>query len=384
MLEEAGDDDAPAEDGPPMSQAAMRDSIDAWIARNVAEDRFSGVVQLVDGDRTVYERAAGIAERRFGTPVTLETRFNIGSITKLFTKIAIARLMSEGKIAPGDKLSKHLPDYPKAVADRVTIGQLLEHRSGLGDIFGPEYDAIEKSNLRDLADFVPLFKDKPLRFEPGTDQYYSNAGYTVLGLVIERLSGMPYHDYIHRVVYEPAGMIASGPTMADQPTPNLATGYTRSPRRRDWSREDEERSGRHHGHDEPADRSWELRANTYRLPGLSGSAGGGYSSAADLDRFARAFRHDRLLPPAYTQWVLGGALPARDAKKKSKPSMESFPAGAAVGLGGGAEGINAVLEMYLDREMTLVVLANMDPPIAEQFARKIRGWMRRAGLVKGG
>jgi hypothetical protein len=132
-----------------------------------------------------------------------------------------------------------------------------------------------------------------------------------------------------------------------------------------------------------------LDAIATRDPGLLGKFGGHAMAAgmtlaaADLDRFARAFRHDRLLPPAYTQWVLGGALPKPGAKR-GKPSIETFPAGAAVGLGGGAEGLNAVLEMYLDRDLTLVVMANMDPPIAEQLARKIRGWMRRAGIPKGG
>jgi len=378
MIEPIEDDDpAAAATGPPITESAMRDSIDAWIDRNVAADLFSGVARVVDGDRTVYERAAGLAERRFDVPNTMETRFNIGSITKLFTKVAIAKLMSEGKIAPGDRLSKHLPGYRKDVADRITIGQLLEHESGLGDIFGPEYDAMEKSNLRELKDFLPLFEDKPLRFEPGSDRYYSNAGYTVLGLVIERLSGMPYHEYIRKVVYEPAGMTASGPGDSDRPIPLLATGYTRAPRQRDWSAMEHDHG---HGADGSADRTWELRANTYHLPGLSSSAGGGYSSATDLERFARAFRHDRLLPPAYTRWVLGGDVPA-PGQKGGKPSMGSFPPGAAIGVGGGAEGLNAVLEMSLDRDLTVVVMANMDPPIAEDLGRKIRGWMRRAGLT---
>jgi len=380
LLEPADEEGEPVETGLPMTEAALRDSIDAWVERNVAADRFAGVIRLVDGDRTVYERVAGLAERRFDVPNTIDTRFNIGSITKLFTKIAIAKLMSEGEIAPEDRLSKHLPDYRRDVADRITIAQLLEHESGLGDIFGPEYDAIDKSHLRELSDFLPLFVEEPLRFEPGTDRYYSNAGYTVLGLVIERLSGMEYHEYVRRVVYEPAGMIASGPTEADRPTPNLATGYTRRPLGRDRG------AAAGHAHDPQdagaaADRTWELRANTHHLAGLSGSAGGGHSNAADLDRFARAFRHDVLLPPPYTLWVLGGEVPKPGARPA--PSLTTFPPGAAVGVAGGAEGLNAVLEIYLDRDLTLVVLANMDPPIAEEAGRKIRGWMRRAGLVRG-
>lgn len=358
--------------GPPISEAALLDSIDALIARNVADDTFSGVVRIVDGERVVYEKAAGLAERRFDVPNTIDTRFNIGSITKMFTHVAIAKLASEGKLAPEDRLSKHLPDYPKAVAERITIAQLLDHSSGLGDIFGPEYDAMNKSRLRTLEDFLPLFRDKPLRFEPGTDQYYSNAGFTVLGLVIERLSGMPYADYIRQVVYEPAGMTDSGPGEVDRPVPGLATGYTRRPRTGGAG------AAAGHGRAEEGQeaRTWELRANTYDLPGLSSSAGGGYSTARDLERFARALRHDRLLPPAYTQWIF-----TRELKTDAvKPSLEAFPPGAGVGLGGGAPGLNAVLEMQLDRDLTLVVMANADPPIAERMGRRITGWMRRAGL----
>jgi CubicO group peptidase (beta-lactamase class C family) len=388
LIDEApGPDDAPVETGPPMTESALRDSLDRWIDRELAADRFAGVVRIVDGERTIYERAAGLAERRFDVPNTFDTKFNIGSITKLFTKIGIAKLMEQGKLAPEDHVSKFLPDYPKPVADQITIQQLLDHTSGLGDIFGPEYDAMEKSGLRSLSDFLPLFENKPLKFEPGKGEFYSNAGYTVLGLVIERVSGMPYHDFIRRTIYEPAGMIASGPGEADAPTPNLATGYTRRARYRADGNEGPGAGGRGRRPGDAARpgtdaRRWELRANTYDLPGLSSSAGGGYSTAGDLIRFAAALRHDRILSPAYTQWVLGGDPPAPGAKVA--PTMQTLPPGAGIGIAGGAPGLNALLVMFFRQDLTTVVLANADPPIAEELGQKLRGWTRRAGLVKDG
>jgi CubicO group peptidase (beta-lactamase class C family) len=378
LLEPLDEDGGPPEaTGPPMTEAALQDSIDALIRRGVQDDVFAGVVRIVDGDRVVYEKAAGLAERRFDVPNAIDTRFNIGSITKLFTHVAIAKLASEGRLQLADRLSKHLTDYPKEVADRITIAQLIDHSSGLGDIFGPEYDAMDRSSLRTLPDFLPLFQNKPLRFEPGTDHYYSNAGYTVLGLVIEKLAGMPYADYVRKIVYEPAGMTDSGPGEADAPVPHLATGYTRRPVG-PGSAAPNAAHGARHANAPPGGRAWELRANTSHLPGISGSAGGGYSSARDLHRFVRALRHDRLVPPAYTQWVLMRELPSEPGA--AKPSIDVFPQGATIGFAGGAPGLNALLSVRLDRDLTLVVLANADPPIAESMGRKIGVWMRRAGV----
>lgn len=386
MFEEAsGEGEAPVPDGPPMTEAALADSIDALVERLNAEDVFSGVACVVAGGREVHRRAIGLAERRFDVPVHFDTKFNVGSISKLWTKIAIARLAAAGKLGLEDRIETHLPEYPEPVASRVTIRQLVDHTSGLGDIFGERYDAIDKSSLRSISDFMRLFENDPLRFEPGTDRYYSNAGYTVLGAIIERVTGMDYDAYMREKVFAPAGMNSTGSLVGDRPIRHLATGYTRRPRPDQRTAEDREARAAHlmadDAHHEAVidDRTWELRENSYQLPGLSSSAGGGYSTAGDLVRFADAFRTDRMLPAAWTQWVLGGDVPADDTE--AGPTLEAYPVGAAVGLGGGAEGISAVLEMYLNPEVTVVVLANMDPPIAERIGRAIRGWVKRAGLI---
>ena len=227
----------------------------------------------------------------------------------------------------------------------MTIRQLVEHRSGLGDIFNRRYTEIPKDRLRTTDDFIALFVGEPLLFEPGTEQRYSNAGYVVLGKVIETLSGMSYQDYVRQRIYGPAGMTSSDSYEADVPTPNLAEGYTR-------------------GEDGV------LRSNVFTRPGRGSSAGGGYSTAEDLLRFARAFTGGKLAGPGWTAWVLGGPAP--------KPG-EPAPAGPlpAIGAAGGAPGMNAVLDLNPGRGLVVVVLANLDPPAAQEVARWARGLLGR-------
>src|SRR5712692_886096 len=154
-----------------------------------AEKNFSGVVLLAENGNQIMLRA-------WGDGIRVDTSFNLGSINKIFTQVAIGQLAAAGKLSLTDTIRKHLPDYPSPVADKITLQQLIEHKSGLGDFFGPEYLAAPPSSLRKLSDFLPLFASKPLEFEPGSSQRYSNAGYIVLGLIIERLSGETYYDYV--------------------------------------------------------------------------------------------------------------------------------------------------------------------------------------------
>ena len=162
--------------------------IAAAVDKAVAEDRFSGVVLLARDGTSIMSRAWGMADPAKGIANRPDTKFNLGSINKFFTHVAIGQLAAAGKLSLNDTIRKHLPDYPSPAADKITIEQLLQHRSGLGDIFGPKFLASHAS-LRKLSDYLPLFVDKPLEFEPGSDQRYSNAGFVVLGLIIEKISG---------------------------------------------------------------------------------------------------------------------------------------------------------------------------------------------------
>lgn len=119
-------------------------------------DEFSGVVLLAKNGKTFFHQAYGLANKDFEVPNRPDTKFNIGSIDKMFTQVAIGQLLQQGKLALDDTIRKHLPDYPNPAADRITIQQLVTNTSGLGDVFGERYDATPKDRLRALSDFLPL------------------------------------------------------------------------------------------------------------------------------------------------------------------------------------------------------------------------------------
>jgi len=222
--------------------------------------------------------------------------------------------------------------------------------SGLGDFFGERYDATPKTKLRTLADFLALFVNEPLLFEPGTSRRYSNAGYIVLGLIIEKASGQAYHDYVRQHVFLPAGMNDTDAYPQDSIVANRAVGYTR---------EGED------GKTQPGPK----RINVYALPARSSSAGGGYSTAPDLLAFDAAMRADKLLSPAWTDWFYS------DKEKAPVTGAAARKHSGAGGFAGGTAGVNAVVETDLDTGYSIVVLSNDDPPSAEAVAKKIRQWL---------
>jgi CubicO group peptidase (beta-lactamase class C family) len=308
--------------------------ISAAVDKAVAEDRFSGVVLLAKDGTPILSRAWGMADPAKGIANRPDTKFNLGSINKFFTHVAIGQLAAAGKLSLNDTIRKHLPDYPSPVADKITIEQLLQHRSGLGDFFGPKFLASHAS-LRKLSDYLPLFVDKPLEFEPGSDQRYSNAGFVVLGLIIEKISGQSYYDYVRDHITRPAGMNDTASYAIDENVPNRAEGQTKR------------------GPEGPLPAR---QTNIYTLPARGSSAGGGYSTAPDLLLFSQALLADKLMPKRWTDWLFTGSLDG--AGKRN------------IGVAGGSPGVNAVLE--IEPPYTLVVLSNFDPPSAEEIAREAR------------
>ena len=138
-----------------------------YLEKLAEVDAFSGSVLVARGDALLYEAAFGLAERASNRPNRTDTLFDIGSITKLMTKVAIGQLARDGKLSPDDTIAAHLHDYPNSeVASSVTIEQLVQHRSGLGDIFNEKYQRTSKASLLTPKDFFPLFVDDPLDFVP--------------------------------------------------------------------------------------------------------------------------------------------------------------------------------------------------------------------------
>ena len=333
LIDEPPDLDAP---DTPLDEEQLSRELDEWLDDLSARDEFSGAVLVAAGDRPVFRRAYGLASKEYATPNRVDTRFNLGSINKFMTRIAIEQLALAGKLSLDDTIGALLPDYPnREAARKVTVRHLLEMTSGIGDFFGEKYEATPKDRIRDLEDYLPLFASAPLEFEPGTSNRYSNGGYVVLGLIIEKASGKDYFEYVRENIYEPAGMTATCHLESDKPVENVASGYTRN-----WD-------DREHP-DEPR------RNNLYMRPCRGSSAGGGYSTVDDLLKLVLALRAGKLGAPGTARMLEGG-----------------------LGIAGGAPGINAAVEVEAGGERTIVVLSNYDPPTAMNAARKARGMLAR-------
>ena len=315
---ESGGPPPPPIDGH-MPAAVLESALDRYFSQLAAEDVFSGVALVAKGDTTVFQKAYGFADRANKVPNTPATRFNIGSINKTFTQLAVRQLVAQGKLALDDTLGRFFPHYAQALSRTATVQQLLNHRGGLADFFGPEFSQTSKDRFRSNADYFALVGSRPPLFAPGTRRQYCNGCYIALGAIVERVSGMPYERYVETHIFEPAGMGSTGYPRTDAIEPDIATGYTR-------------RAGEEEG---------ELRSNVFVHGAAGSAAGGGYSTAGDLLAFVKAVRAGRF-PEA---------------------------ASGAMGIAGGAPGVSAGLES--DDTWTVIVLTNLDPPTGERIATRI-------------
>lgn len=195
--------------GPTGRDAGLANDVDRIVAAYVQRGDFMGTVLVARQGTVVFRKAYGFADTAWRVPNTADTKFNIGSLTKQFTGAAVLQLVAAGKVRLDDPVTRHVPMAPAAWAP-ITIAHLLAHRSGLQGPGGPaDYPrGIDATyTTRELVDLVAA---KPLEFPPGTRFKYSNAGYYVLGHLIEQVSGQSYADYLRTQIFQPLGMGQSG------------------------------------------------------------------------------------------------------------------------------------------------------------------------------
>ncbi len=324
------------------------------LEQAVAADDFSGAVLLAKNDRQIFAKAYGLANKARNTANNTDTKFNIGSLSKMFTAVAVAQLAERGKLSFSDKVGKLLPNYPnREVASNVTVHQLLTHTSGMGHYHNEKYFA-NLHKMKTIADLLPLFVDEPLAFEPGTEWQYSNAGYVVLGLIIEKVSGQNYFDYVKEHIFNPAGMIDTDSYEHSKPVPNIAVGYTRM------------------SFFGGSDSSNSRREN--RRPARGSPAGGGYSTVGDLLRFSLALRSNKLLSQKYTDLVMQGKIEvgAPVGKYAYGFSDKNLNGKLIVGHNGGGPGIGANFDMFPRSGYTAVILTNYDAPAMAPVIARLR------------
>jgi CubicO group peptidase (beta-lactamase class C family) len=319
-----------------LTDAEIVEQLRAYVERMAKRDAFSGTVLLAKRGRPLYNAAFGEANKDYGVQNTIDTKFNLGSMNKMFTAVAVMQLAEAGKLSLDDSLGKFLKAgaMRTEVLSKVRVKHLLTHTSGLGSYFSPRWDSLSRTLFRSVDDWMRLIKNDSLEFEPGTRWSYSNTGMLVLGKVIEAASGQDYFDYIRERIYKPAGMTNSDSYELDRVIKNLAIGY------------DIERTAK----------GAEYRPNTFYHVLRGGPAGGGYSTVGDLTRFAVA--------------LIEGKLVSRDGVRQlttPKPELSSprygygfgiEENGRIVGHGGGFPGINSQLDIFVEEDYTLAVMSN--------------------------
>lgn len=326
----------PATSGSPdaLSQSELGEHVDRYLTKLAEADIFSGSVLLAHEGRPLYAQAFGEADKAHGVPNRVDTKFSLGSMNKMFTAVAVGQLVERGALSLEDPLSAYVTGVlPPEAAYRIKIKHLLSHSSGLGDYLNEAADR-PPSHFRTLDDFLNLVRGDTLRFEPGAKFSYSNAGYLLLGKVIEAVTGTSYYAYIRDHIYRPAGMWNAGAQPQDRIISHLAIGY------------DKEYTGK----------GIRFRNNRFVIGLRGGPAGGGYATAHDLLAFATALQNGKLLDKGIVD-TFTAAKPDVGADRYGY-GFSVDPEQNIAGHSGGFAGVHANMDMFLEESYVAVVLSN--------------------------
>ncbi len=320
-----------------VAQPTRASSLSNHASGLAIEDDFSGAILLARNGRIEFDGAYGLADRQTRQPNTTATKFNLASVSKMFTAVCILQLVDQGSIALEDPLERHLPDYPnRAAAKNVKIKHLLLHTSGVGNYWAG-LEMLEGAGPESHRDYLPLFASIPLEHDPGTSFSYSNGGYIVLGLIIERITRQSYYDYVQQAIFDKVAMRDTGFRRLDERVPNRARSYMRS-----------------------VEHPGEWDDTTARSEPRGSAAGGAYSTVKDLYRFATALEAHRLLSPESTETFLQGRLDTPVGRYGYGVIEQSLNGTRVLGHSGGHYGVAAELMMFPEIKTTFVVLSNGD------------------------
>ena len=316
--------------------AKKPDEVELAARRFRARNRIPGLALAVVQDGKVVRSAAyGLANVELRVPTTPETAFELGSVTKQFTATGIMMLVEEGKLGLEDKIRDRLPNLPEAW-NGITLRHLLTHTSGIKNYTNVPTFAAAMSREYTPAEIVGLVSKLPLDFQPGEKWSYCNTGYYLLGMVIERVSGKPYAEFLQGRIFRPLGMNSTRVNSFTAVIPNRATGYS-------WS-------GDH-------------TSNAPLWP-ISGRAAAGslVSTVLDLAKWDAALYGEKLLKRASleTMWK-----PVRLNDGSTAPygfgwGVTEYRGHRLVAHSGGLPGWSADIARFPDDRLTVIVLTNRD------------------------
>lgn len=308
--------------------ALKAQNIESKADEAAKQNDFMGSVLAAQGGKIVFEKGYGMASLELDVPNTPQTKFRLGSITKQFTATAILQLAALGKLNVTDPVSKYITDAPAAWKD-ITIHHLLTHTSGVPNFTGfPDYEKTQREPVTP-TELVARFENRPLDFEPGSKFKYSNSGYEVLGVIIEKVSGEKYEAYVKQHIFDPLDMHDTGYDHDTEIIKHRAAGYE-------------------------IGKDGKRRNAAYIDMSIPYSAGSLYSTVEDLYRWDRALYTDKVLT---SQW----------REKMFTPFLNNYAYGWFVrGEGrdktivhnGGVNGFSTVIERYPERNACVIVLQN--------------------------
>ncbi|GIW51737.1 MAG: hypothetical protein KatS3mg081_1092 [Gemmatimonadales bacterium] len=323
-------------------------AVDSIVADALKGGKAAGMsVAVVWGSDTMVLKGYGYADLEFDVPTPERAIYEIGSITKQFTAAAILKLAEEGKLSLDDDITKYLPDFP-ARGYRITLRRLLDHTSGIpGYTEFPEFAELSMRKLpRDTL--LALIGSKPLDFPPGEAMVYSNSGYFLLGLVIEKASGLPYEEYVRRHLFGPAGMQDSRYCSERAVIKRRAHGYDMGP--------------------------LGLMRAAYLDHTWPYAAGSLCSTARDLVAWNKALHGGKILAPdSYRELITPGTLNDGTRLRYAKGLVvDSMLGRRVIHHGGGINGFLSDLKYFPDDTLTVAVLINTAGPVAPgQISRAI-------------
>ncbi|MBK6281313.1 MAG: beta-lactamase family protein [Draconibacterium sp.] len=294
-----------------LSESEIVSEIDSYCKRLADSNVFAGNVFIADKERVIYSKSFG--NNSLGKPNNPEQQFGLASLGKMFTAVSVLQLIQNKQISLDSTAATYLPQFKnKIIAKEVTIRHLLTHTSGMGDFFeNPDYQK-NAANYKTTNDFLPILESDSLGFKPGSSWQYSNSGFILLALIIEKVTEKSFVNYIENNILKKSGM-----TMTE----------------------------------------------------VGSGAGGGLSTVPDLFHFANALKSNKLLNEETTQlffeytvdgtWGLGSVHQKLGTEK-------------IFGHGGDYEGVCTDFGMYLNSGHTAIVLSNTDPPFAHFISDKIK------------
>ena len=320
-----------------LAQSNFNEKIDSLL-NGVTQKEFSGAILIAQNNEVIEKRAYGLASIEYGIQNTTETKFNIASITKMITAVAILQLVEKNIVDLNTPIGQYLPDYPnQLVKDSVTIHQLLTHTSGLNNFYvEKEYSNANKLTLKTVSDFVLLFSDKPLLSNPGKKYNYGASGFILLGLIIEKTSGKNYYKYVRENIFEPSKMNNTIEFEIDSIIKNKASGYTT------FLQEDQS-----------------PKRNEYYLSKAS-PGGFYYSTVEDLFKFSRALRSYKLLKKETTELMFEPKVKGYNTHLGYGIDIDLRYNQRIQGHSGGWYGVRGELMDFMQDGYTVVILSNVD------------------------